>query len=223
METSNTPDIKSLPFSERPREKLLRYGAPALNDAELLAILFGSGNRQCPVMQFSEQIIIASDNDLNRLASMTVEELCKINGIGEAKALIIKAAMELGDRRIAIYNKALIVNDENAVVQLIQPCFSKEYYLQYFLVMCNNRHELLATHELLIKGKCHPNLKDVIRLCLEAGAARIWLCRNEVTANENFINEENAFSIELDAAASMLRMSYNGLIVCYKGLAVSSP
>jgi len=210
---------------ERPREKLLQYGASALNNAELLAILFGSGNRQCPVMQLSEQVIFAADNDLNRLASMNIAALCEVRGIGEAKALMIKAAMELGERRIAMNNKALLLNDEDAVIRLILPYFSKGCDLQYFLVMCNSRNELLATRELLTKEIRHPNLKDIIRLCLDAGAAHILLCRNKVKIkiNDRFLNEENAFVIELDAAACMLKMIFKGLVVCDTGQAVSSP
>ena len=86
-------------MEDRPREKLLRRGRQELSDAELLAILIGSGNRRETAVDLSRRILHAMDNDLNRLGQISVAGLKKFPGIGEAKAITILAALELGRRR----------------------------------------------------------------------------------------------------------------------------
>lgn len=84
---------------DRPREKLLLKGRNALSDAELIAILIGSGTPSESAVDVAKRILMAADGDLNTLSQLTVKDLCKIKGIGEAKAISIIASMELGRRR----------------------------------------------------------------------------------------------------------------------------
>ncbi|PWM65702.1 MAG: hypothetical protein DBX38_06335 [Eubacteriales Family XIII. Incertae Sedis bacterium] len=91
-------DIKKLPGSERPREKLLRLGAGALSDRELLAILLGTGTRELPVLELAEKLLDSDRNGILFLADCVPEELCSISGIGYAKACSIAASIELGKR-----------------------------------------------------------------------------------------------------------------------------
>ncbi|MBE6030053.1 MAG: JAB domain-containing protein [Clostridiales bacterium] len=91
-------DIKNLPENEKPREKLMMRGAEALSDAELLAVLIGSGTRKLPVMELSEKLIEFDESGILFLAECVPEELCSISGIGKAKACKLVAAIELGKR-----------------------------------------------------------------------------------------------------------------------------
>lgn len=84
---------------DRPREKLILKGKSNLSDAELIAILIGSGSREESAVDLAKRILFQVGNDLNRLATLTVKDLCKIKGIGEAKAISIISALELGRRR----------------------------------------------------------------------------------------------------------------------------
>ena len=96
----NTPlNIKSWSPEDRPREKLLLKGTIALSDAELDAILIGSGTPKISAVELSKKILLKGNNNLNELARLTVKDLMKIKGIGEAKAITIVAALELGRRR----------------------------------------------------------------------------------------------------------------------------
>ena len=90
--------IKELAEEDRPREKMRLKGAAALSDAELIAILIGSGSSTETAVQLSQRILGTVDNSLGRLARLTVDELMAFRGIGEAKAITIAAAMELGRR-----------------------------------------------------------------------------------------------------------------------------
>src|SRR6201985_1512872 len=95
----NKISIKSWAEEDRPREKLGSQGRRALTDAELIAILIGSGNRDETAVELSKRILHHYDNDLNKVGKASIDELCKFKGIGEAKAISIIAALELGRRR----------------------------------------------------------------------------------------------------------------------------
>src|ERR1700727_2613090 len=98
--------IKSWAEEDRPREKLSGQGRRALTDAELIAILIGSGSRDESAVELSKRILYHYDNDLNNLGKASIEELCKFRGIGEAKAISIIAALEIGRRRNETETKA---------------------------------------------------------------------------------------------------------------------
>ena len=91
--------IKQLAEDDRPREKMLLKGSRALSDAELIAILIGSGNKKETAIQLSQRILINCNNDINQLARLSIQQLCTYKGIGDAKAISIAAALELGRRR----------------------------------------------------------------------------------------------------------------------------
>lgn len=99
VEDSTPLNIKSWSPEDRPREKLLLKGTTALSDAELVAILIGSGTPKLSAVELSKKILLHGNNNLNELARLTVKDLTKIKGIGEAKAITIIAALELGRRR----------------------------------------------------------------------------------------------------------------------------
>ena len=99
IEDSTPLNIKSWSPEDRPREKLLLKGTSALSDAELVAILIGSGTPKLSAVELSKKILLQGNNNLNELARLSVKDLMKIKGIGEAKAITIVAALELGRRR----------------------------------------------------------------------------------------------------------------------------
>jgi DNA repair protein RadC len=99
VEDSTPLNIKSWSPEDRPREKLVLKGTSALSDAELVAILIGSGTPKLSAVELSKKILLQGNNNLNELARLSVRDLMKIKGIGEAKAITIVAALELGRRR----------------------------------------------------------------------------------------------------------------------------
>src|SRR6201996_1029844 len=116
--------IKSWAEEDRPREKLSGQGRRALTDAELIAILIGSGNRDESAVELSKRILHHYDNDLNKLGKASIEELSNFKGIGEAKAISIIAALELGRRRDDSEEKVLDeVTDSKEVYNLMRRYF----------------------------------------------------------------------------------------------------
>ena len=96
---SESLNIKSWAPEDRPREKLIMKGKSALSEAELLAILLGSGTKKMSAVEIGKRLYLHADNNLHQLASLTTKQLMSVKGIGEAKAITIVAALELGRRR----------------------------------------------------------------------------------------------------------------------------
>ena len=215
METKLT-NIKDLSVADRPREKLIKFGATGLSNVELVAIILRSGSKTVPLMMTCKSLIESIGNNIANLGVLNVEQIAKVKGIGEIKAVTLLAAIELG-KRSQQEALPLTLKDETAIENLMKSYFSDELKAQYHLVLINNRDELLATSELKTeKGKL-PDLKGIMKLSLEAGAAEIMLCRNDLKLPARYCDEEKAFIIQLDAAASMLKIKMRGLLVITKG------
>jgi DNA repair protein RadC len=211
METHLTT-IKDLSVADRPREKMLSLGPAGLSDLELIAVILGSGSKALPLFSICRSLLEAVDNNIHKLASLNIEKLSEIKGIGTVKAITLLAAIELGKRSLKQTGPLLLKEDKH-IQELLAGYLTNQKKIQYHLVMLNNRQELLATSALTTaKGKL-PYMPAIIKLTLEAGASEIIICRNEVELPEKFCNEEKAFIIELDAAASMLKINMRGILI----------
>ena len=205
-------NIKELSVTDRPREKLIQLGAAELTNAELIAILLRSGSRTLPLSTICMALINFIDNNPANLDRLGAGQIAKVKGIGEVGAVTLLAAIELGKRSLR-QAAPLCLKDDKAVEKLISSYLTPESQAQYHLAMMNNRSELLATSELETeKGKL-PDLKNIIKLSLEAGAAEIILCRNDTKLPSRFCDQEKAYIIQLDAAASMLKIKMRGLLL----------
>jgi DNA repair protein RadC len=173
--------IKSWNEDDRPREKLLQKGKAALSDAELIAILIGSGSRNESAVSLSQRILASTDNNLNRLGKLSVAELMKFKGIGEAKAISIVAALELGRRRRsedALQLKQ--ITSSAAAYELMQPIIGELPHEEFWVVYLNNANKVLKTSQ-LSKGGITGTLVDVrlaFKTALEIGAVGIILAHN---------------------------------------------
>lgn len=163
-------------------------------------------------MSICEALIAVVDNDPGKLSTLTLEQLQEIKGIGRFKGMALIVAFELG-RRSMKPGAPLLLKDDEAVKLLVSPYFGATSALQYYLVLMNHRQELLATSEITVEDEHLPSLKPIIKLCLEAGAASIMICRNEVELPEKYLNKEKAFVAQLDAAAGMLKIKMRGLLI----------
>lgn len=211
METE-LKNIKDLSVADRPREKLIRHGAAVLSNTELIAIILRSGSQALPLAAICRSLILAIGDDMANLDQMTIEQITTIKGIGEIKAITLLAAIELG-KRSQVQDRPLSLKDETAIENLMKNYFTNDSVAQYHLVLINNRDELLATSELKADQGELPDLKDIMKLSLEAGAAQIMLCRNAIKLPSRFCDREKAFIIQLDAAASMLKLKMRGLLI----------
>ncbi|WP_454802985.1 UPF0758 domain-containing protein [Mucilaginibacter phyllosphaerae] len=211
METGLT-NIKDLSVADRPREKLIKLGPAALSNAELIAIILRAGTRSSPLATICNSIIEKISDNIFNLEAIAIGQLAKITGVGEVKAITLIAAIELGKRSIRPATPLVLINDKS-VEALIKPYFNDDTAVQYHLVILNNRSELLATSEMAKGPGPFPDIKSILKLSLEAGAFEVILCRNKIKLSKKIANEEKAYTIQLDAAASMLRIKMRGLMV----------
>lgn len=180
METSSFP-ITHWSEDDKPREKLMLKGKAALSDAELIAILIGSGNRNESAVDLSKRILSDVSNNLNALGKLSLSQLTKYKGIGEAKAITIIAATELGRRRRAEEALELVkITSSKAIFDLMQPIIGELYHEEFWVIYLNNSNKVLQKLQ-LSKGGITATVVDVrlvFKTALEVGAVGLILCHN---------------------------------------------
>lgn len=166
---------------DKPREKLMLKGKSVLSDAELIAILIGSGNRNESAVDLSKRILGSIDNNLNALGKLTIQQLMKFKGIGEAKAISIIAAMELGRRRRTedVVDLTKITSSQT-IFQIMQPIIGELPHEEFWIIYLNNSNKVISKSQ-LSKGGITWTLVDtrlVFKVALEMGATSLILCHN---------------------------------------------
>ncbi|PKH52785.1 hypothetical protein CXF68_19715 [Tenacibaculum sp. Bg11-29] len=173
--------IKSWALDDRPREKLMIKGNTALSDAELVAILIGSGNREESAVGLSKRILLSANNDLNELAKLSIEELMKFKGIGEAKAISIVTALEFGKRRQYEESHAISkIKSSLDVSKIMQLLIGDLQHEEFWVLYLNNSNKVLAKRQ-LSKGGFTATVVDVRLLYKEAlklSAIGVVVCHN---------------------------------------------
>ncbi len=166
---------------DKPREKLMLKGKSVLSDAELIAILIGSGNRNESAVDLSKRILGSIDNNLNALGKLTIQQLMKFKGIGEAKAISIIAAMELGRRRRTEDVVELTkITSSQTIFQIMQPIIGELPHEEFWIIYLNNSNKVISKSQ-LSKGGITGTLVDtrlVFKVALEMGATSLILCHN---------------------------------------------
>lgn len=202
---------------DRPREKLLLKGKGALSDAELMAILLGSGSRNESAVDLARRILASIDQNLIELSKMSVGELQKFKGIGEAKAISIVAALELGRRRRGaevVRRKA--VSSSREAFELLQPYLSDLQYEQFVIVLLNRANHVLKVVNVSDGGVSGTFVdpKKVFRLALEGSASAIILGHNHPSGNCKPSDQDIALTKKLKRAGDVLDINvFDHLIV----------
>ena len=176
--------IKNWAQDDQPREKLRDKGKEMLSDAELVAILIGSGNRNESAVELCKRILARTNNNLTGLGKLSIKQLTEFKGIGEAKAITIIAALELGRRRRG--EEALQQNkidSSQSVFELMQPIIGELGHEEFWILYLNNSNKVLHKNQ-LSKGGITGTLVDVrlvLKMALEVGAVGIILAHNHPT------------------------------------------
>ena len=180
FENSSFP-IRSWSEDDKPREKLMLKGKSALSDAELIAILIGSGSRDESAVELSKKILKSVDNNLNALGKLSVSQLMNFKGIGEAKAISIIAALELGRRRRVEEAVELTkITSSKMIFEVMQPIIGELAHEEFWIVYLNNSNKIISKSQ-LSKGGITGTLVDVrlvFKMALEMGATGLILCHN---------------------------------------------
>lgn len=173
--------IKDWADDDRPREKLVQKGRSILSDAELIAILIGSGNKKESAVELSKRILASVNHNLNELGKLSVNQLMQFNGIGEAKAVSIAAALEVGRRRRGgDAEKISKISDSKDAFELLYPLIGELQHEEFWIVYLNNSNKVIHKSQ-LSKGGITGTLVDVrlvLKQALEFGAVGIILAHN---------------------------------------------
>ena len=177
----NPLNIKSWAEEDRPREKMILKGRHNLSDAELLAILLGSGSRHETAVALAQRILKSVNSDLNELGKRTLAELKKFRGVGEAKAISIIAALELGRRRqLSDIREKPQIKVSKDVFDLIGPLLSDLSYEEFWILLLNRANKVLGK-ELISRGGVVGTVVDakiIFKKAIEGNAVSIILCHN---------------------------------------------
>ncbi len=176
---------------DRPREKFLLKGKTSLSDSELLAILIGSGSKNESAVQLCQRILASTENNLNALGKMSVSQLTNFKGIGEAKALSIAAALELGRRRRVEETIELKkISSSKSVFEIMQPIIGELPHEEFWVLYLNNSNKVIYKAQ-LSKGGIAGTVVDVrliFKTAFEHNATGIILTHNHpsgrLTASE---------------------------------------
>ena len=207
QEKSTSFSIKNWSQADQPREKLLYKGKAALSDAELVAILIGSGNRNESAVDLCKRILASVDNNLSDLGKLSIKQLMEFKGIGEAKAISIAAALELGRRRRgeeALEKKK--ITSSKSVFELMQPLIGELQHEEFWIIYVNNSNKVIQKNQ-LSKGGITGTLVDVrlvLKSALEVGATGLILAHNHPSGTLKPSEADKQITNKLKIAAESL-------------------
>jgi DNA repair protein RadC len=195
---------------DRPREKFLLKGKSALSDSELLAILISSGSRNESAVQLCQRILALANNNLNQLGKLSVQQLMEFKGIGEAKAISIAAALELGRRR---RNEEAVeldkITSSKAVFQIMQPIIGELLHEEFWVLYLNNSNKVIHKAQ-LSKGGMTGTVVDtriVFKIALEYNAISLILTHNHPSGKLLASESDKEITRKLKLAGKQLDIS----------------
>ena len=205
---------------DRPREKMMALGAQGLSDAELLAILIGSGNTEESAVDLMKHVLADCNNNLNTLGKMTIYDLMQYNGIGEAKAITILAACELGKRRQMenpeerpdLSTATKIYNHMHPV---LQDCDVEEFWI----LLMNQNHRLIKKLRISHGGitEVSVDIRIIMREAVLANATILAVCHNHPSGNLRPSEQDNQLTYALQQACNLMRIQLMDHVILTDG------
>lgn len=204
MQPEQKTSIKNWSADDRPRERLRQKGADSLSHSELIAILLQNGTRNKSALDLAKEIMQLGKNNLNEVGKLSIKELMKVKGIGEAKAIIITAAMELGRRRQA--NELMekpIVSDSGSLARYLQAIL-KDHDREVFIVLFLNRANKINYTEVISRGGITGTVADprvILKRALEEDAVSLVLCHNHPSGSLKPSKADEVLTYKIKEAA----------------------
>ncbi|MEY3419793.1 MAG: repair protein RadC [Bacteroidota bacterium] len=200
--------IKEWSIDDRPREKMLAKGRQSLTDSELLAIILGSGSIGESAVDLSKRILRDHNNNLNELGKITIKDLVKkYKGVGEAKAINIIAALELGRRRQDTdpLQRSTIKSSKDAF-NILYPLVADLPHEEFWILLCNRANKVIHSLSIGRGGVASVvvDIKIILKSALEHLASSIVLCHNHPSGNLKPSNEDIKITKRLQEAGALL-------------------
>lgn len=180
MSGNNYLPIKQWAADDRPREKMLAHGVRVLSDTELLAILIATGTKKLSAIDLARNVLKSVDGNLNILGKTSVSDLTKILGIGDAKAVTIVAAMELGRRRQLADVDLTTIRTSSDIFHIMQPILSDLQHEEFWAIYLNNANKIVDKQQIAIGGVTSTtvDVRIVMRYAIEKLVSSIILVHN---------------------------------------------
>jgi len=220
MENSQKLKIKDLALEDRPREKLLKKGVQALSDAEILALLLGSGSRKESAVELSTKILKDVSYNLNELGRRTLNEFQQYNGIGEAKAVTIAAALELGRRRkISDFKNKVQIKSSKDIFERFHPFMQDLSYEEFWVVYMNRANKIIDEKRISEGGTSGTvvDVKKILKWALEKAASTLILCHNHPSGNLQPSKSDHAVTTKIKQAAQIMEMQMLDHVIIGQG------
>ena len=201
--------IKEWSEDDRPREKLMNRGEAALTNAELLAILIGSGTRKKSAVELMQDILRVCDDKLARLSKMSIEELTAFNGIGEAKAITLKAAAEIGRRRtMERADDCSKMENAKQVYEYMHPLMQDLPHEEFWAILLNNSSRVIKRTRISTGGltATSVDVRMVLKEALIADATCIIVCHNHPSGQLRPSRDDQMLTDRLHAALSQVNI-----------------
>ncbi len=201
--------IKSWSPEDRPREKLLTKGINALSDAELIAILLGTGTTTVSAVELARRVLQTVRNDLHDLARLSVKDLMKVKGIGQAKAITVIAALELGRRRrdAEVEEKPRVTSSRDGF-QILQPHLQDIPHEEFWIIVLNRANRVIAKHQISQGGVAGTvaDPKIIFKLAISDLASGIILAHNHPSGNLSASQADLELTRKMAAAGKLLEI-----------------
>ncbi|MCZ8022150.1 MAG: DNA repair protein RadC [Cyclobacteriaceae bacterium] len=220
MDEHGSLTIKQWALEDRPREKMLLKGIAALSDAELLAILITTGSGKQSALDLARAVLNLSHNNLDQLAKLSIKEYTKVKGIGQAKAIILAAAMELGRRRkISEPEKKIAIHSSRDIFDLMGPYLMDLPHEEFWIVLANRANKVIKREKISSGGVAGTvaDPKLIFKKCLDELASVLIIVHNHPSGNLQPSQADKELTNKIKAGASLLDIKLlDHIIVAHK-------
>ncbi|MCR4602386.1 MAG: DNA repair protein RadC [Prevotella sp.] len=205
---------------DQPREKLRDKGPQALSNAELLAILIGSGTPGVSAVELMQSVLGNCNNNLNTLGKMTIRQLMGFKGIGEAKAITILAACELGKRRQAeVPEERKELSSATRVYRLMLPVMQDLDTEEFWALLLNQSHKLIKKIRIAHGGisEVSVDIRVIIREAVLANATIVAVCHNHPSGNTMPSRQDDSLTQSIKRACELMRLYFMDHVIITDG------
>jgi DNA repair protein RadC len=205
---------------DRPREKLERLGTQALSDAELLAILIGSGSPQEDAVSLMKRILNDCNNNLNTLGKLTIHDLCQYNGVGPAKAITILAACELGKRRqLETVEERPDIGTATRIYNHMHPILQDKDVEEFWILLMNQNHRLIKKVCIAHGGisEVSVDIRIIMREAVLVNATILAVCHNHPSGSLKPSQMDNDLTYSIQNACRLMRIRFLDHVIVTDG------
>ena len=205
---------------DRPREKMASLGAETLSNAELLAILIGSGSTEESAVELMKRILADCNNNLNTLGKRNISELCVYNGIGEAKAISILAACELGKRRqMETPEERPDLGTATRIYNHMRPVMQDLDVEEFWVLLLNQHYRLIKKIRISHGGitETAVDIRIIIREAVLANATILVVCHNHPSGNISPSRQDDELTRSIKRACELMRIHFLDHVIVTDG------